>query len=112
MSENNSLGHNESEFGSQREEKSDLKTSSEMIEDLVDEKDKKKIPIKLIKVFNGTIRCHRCGTSRGAEDKGKFVQINNFVAWFHNEECFRMWETIYGGRYKTGALLDAFGREM
>lgn len=45
------------------------------------------------------IRCHRCGTSKGLEDKGIYVawifgteKKYRSIAWFHNTECKDTWK--------------------
>ena len=69
-------------------------------------------PLILIGEFS-QIRCHRCGTAKNKEDKGTFMQINEYIAWFHNEECHGLWIDQYGTtRYKTGAMIDQYGKEI
>jgi len=46
------------------------------------------------------IRCHRCGTSKGEEDKGIFgawifgtgLKKYRSIVWFHNVECKTKWK--------------------
>lgn len=52
------------------------------------------------------IRCHRCSTAKNEEDVGVFIQINNFIAWFHNKECRDLWHESSGKNYRTGADID------
>ena len=48
------------------------------------------------------IKCHRCGTSKGFEDKGLFADWkfkvhtleSSLTVWFHNEECFEFWKQV------------------
>jgi hypothetical protein len=48
------------------------------------------------------IKCHRCGTSKGIEDKGIFAEWrfkvhtleNMITVWFHSEECFELWKMV------------------
>jgi hypothetical protein len=52
------------------------------------------------------IRCHRCSTAKNEEDVGVFIQINNFIAWFHNKECRDLWHESSSKNYRTGADID------
>jgi hypothetical protein len=75
-------------------------------------KDKRAKPLKLIGEFS-QIRCHRCGTAKNQEDKGVFMQINEYIAWYHNEECHSLWIDQYGTtNYKSGAMIDTYGKEI
>ena len=101
-----------------------VKKSVEMIDDMayddipkkhvhtpIESKNKDRDPLILIGK-NGTtgvvvIRCHNCGTSKGMEDKGLFIQINKYIAWFHNSKCHNIWlELPHGNGYETGAKID------
>jgi hypothetical protein len=50
-----------------------------------------------------TIKCHRCGTSKGLEDRGIFAEWkfkvhtleSTIIVWFHNEECMTFWKHKY-----------------
>ncbi len=69
-------------------------------------------PLILIGEFS-QIRCHRCGTAKNQEDKGTFMQINEYIAWYHNEECHGLWIEQYGTTsYKSGAMIDQYGKEI
>jgi len=82
----------------------DLSKSDEILEEAVIKK-----PLTLIGKHS-QIRCHRCGTSKNLEDMGKFIQINNFIAWFHNKECHDLWIDGKDGEFKTGAEIDQYGK--
>lgn len=71
------------------------------------------------------IRCHRCGTSKGYEDKGIYIDwifenTHNSVkyksiVWMHNVECKNRWATEHphikfkeyeqGMEYQIGMIL-------
>ena len=106
------------------EKDAEVKKSVQMIDDLAYDdlpkskhehhKDKdvktKRDPLILIGK-NGTtgilvVRCHNCGTSRGEEDRGTFIQVNKYIAWFHNKDCFVRWAKLCSRNYETGAEID------
>lgn len=90
----------------------ELKKTDELLEEsLVQKDDKEKQSLVLIG-GKSQIRCHRCGTAKNQEDKGKFIQINAFIAWFHNLECHDLWNVGREGNYKTGAVIDEYGKEI
>jgi hypothetical protein len=108
-----------------------MKNSVEMIDDLVyDDIPKEHIhtplqttktrrdPLILIgknaKTGIVTIRCHNCGTSKGQEDRGVFIQINKYSAWFHNKNCHDTWLALpHGIGYETGANINqSTGQEI
>ena len=90
------------------------KATEQAFDDTLEEKKDDK-PVKPLIIIGGhsQIRCHRCGTAKNQEDRGIFMQINDFIAWYHNEECHKFWIEQYGTtNYKTGALLDQYGKEI
>jgi len=108
-----------------------VKKSVEMIDDMVyddipkkhvhtpiESKNKDRVPLILIGKNGKTgvviIRCHNCGTSKGMEDRGIFIQINKYVAWFHNKSCHDIWLALpHGSGYETGADINqATGEEI
>lgn len=91
----------------------DLTKSDEVLEDAVKkENDTPAKPLILIGEFT-QIRCHRCGTAKNQEDRGTFMQINEYIAWFHNEECRGFWIQQYGTTsYKSGAIINQYGKEI
>lgn len=62
-------------------------------------------------------RCHRCGTSKGLEDKGVYISwffnhgenYNKIIVWFHNKECKVEWEKIHQVIYETMEYSDEIG---
>lgn len=91
----------------------EFKKSDEALEESLNKpcKNAKKF-LKLIGE-NSRIRCHRCSTAKNDEDVGVFIQINDFIAWFHNKECHTLWHENSSGNYKTGAKIDqATGHEI
>lgn len=102
----------------------ELEKSDELLEEsIIKKQDKPTNPLILIgersKKSVGTewvestvVRCHRCGTSKNDEDKGMFIQINSFIAWFHNVECHANWIGEHGTNFKTGALINEYGKEI
>ncbi len=59
-----------------------------------------------------TIKCHRCGTTKGESDKGifgawLFGETHKSIVWFHNLECLNKWETVYPEN-KMKQLNDGF----
>jgi hypothetical protein len=81
---------------------SNLKNSDKILEEMVGET---KQIVKLVLIGkHSRIRCHNCDITP-LENKGLFIQINGFIAWFHNEECLKKWNVL-NTKYKTGAVID------
>jgi len=92
-------------------ENAEFKKTEELLEESLIDNDKPQKTLILIGSRN-KIRCHRCATAKNDEDKGKFIQINAFIAWFHNIECHDLWIEEHGTNFKTGSVIDEYGKQI
>lgn len=89
----------------------ELTKSDELLEEAIPESGIKKEPLILIG-GRSQVRCHSCSTAKNQEDKGMFIQINKFIAWFHSVDCHAQWIKANGTNFKTGAVIDEYGQEI